>query len=121
MNRFLTSGEAFSFCGCRACEQICPTKCISISTDSEGFIIPKIDSEICIGCNACSKVCPIENPEEGNMPLKIYATASADLNTILKSSSGGIFYLLAKNIINQGGFVVGASLDCGKVQIPGAG
>lgn len=114
MNKYLTTGESSVCCGCRACEQICPAKCISMSTDTEGFIVPKIDLGKCINCNSCSRVCPVENPEDGKMPLEIYATASSDLKTKLRSSSGGIFYLLAKNIIEQVGLVAGASLDLEK-------
>ena len=28
--------------GCRACEQICPVKAISMKEDDEGFITPKV-------------------------------------------------------------------------------
>jgi len=31
--------------GCRACEQICPVKAISMKEDDEGFITPKVDEE----------------------------------------------------------------------------
>lgn len=111
MNKFLLTGEVFNCCGCRACEQICPAHCIEIAKDNEGFLIPTItNKDKCIECGACSKVCPIENPEEGSMPNAIYASASADIETKKQSSSGGIFYLLAKSIINQGGCVIGAEL-----------
>ena len=108
------TGNATGCCGCRACEQICPSRCISIIKDEEGFLIPSVDSGKCIECNACSKVCPIENPVEGAMPSAVYATASSDSNTKIKSSSGGVFYLLANRILSLGGAVVGADLDLEK-------
>lgn len=112
MNKFLLTGEIFNCCGCRACEQICPVHCIEIAKDQEGFLIPTITNrDKCIGCGACSRVCPIENPEEGNMPNAIYASASADKETRKQSSSGGMFFLLAKKIVDEGGVVVGAELN----------
>lgn len=111
MNKYLTTQDAAACCGCRACEQICPVECISFSKDDEGFLVPTINENQCIGCKACSKVCPIENPLEGGLPIDIYATASADVLTKKQSSSGGLFYLLAKQIIEEGGIVVGAELN----------
>ena len=43
--------------GCRACEQICPVKAISMKEDDEGFITPKVDEERCIKCGLCKKTC----------------------------------------------------------------
>ena len=43
--------------GCRACQQICPVKAISINEDDEGFITPKVDEERCIKCGLCKKTC----------------------------------------------------------------
>lgn len=111
MNNYLTTGDKSSCCGCRACEQICPVKCISFSTDEEGFLVPSVNRGKCIDCNACARVCPIDNPTEGKMPVGIFATASSDLATKKKSSSGGVFYLLASNIVAKGGIVVGAALN----------
>ena len=36
--------------GCRACEQICPVKAISMKEDDEGFITPKVYEARCIKC-----------------------------------------------------------------------
>lgn len=44
--------------GCRACEQLCPVKCIEMVEDEEGFIFPKIDEEKCINCGLCKNRCP---------------------------------------------------------------
>ena len=32
-------------CGCAACAQICPQKCIKMEKDNEGFYYPQIDSD----------------------------------------------------------------------------
>lgn len=43
-------------CGCRACSEICPKQCINMERDSEGFLYPVVDKEICIDCGMCEKV-----------------------------------------------------------------
>ena len=47
-------------CGCRACENICPSGAISMSADDYGFLFPGIDDEKCVKCGMCLKVCPIK-------------------------------------------------------------
>ena len=46
-------------CGCEACKNICPKKCIEMIEDEEGFIYPKVNKEKCINCGLCEKVCSI--------------------------------------------------------------
>ena len=45
--------------GCTACKTICPTQCISMKRDEEGFLYPCADTSKCIHCGACECVCPI--------------------------------------------------------------
>ncbi|MEG0895492.1 MAG: 4Fe-4S dicluster domain-containing protein, partial [Oscillospiraceae bacterium] len=42
--------DNFDCCGCSACINICPKKCISFKQDKEGFDIPHIDENQCINC-----------------------------------------------------------------------
>ena len=51
-------------CGCTACMSICPLKCISMTSDEEGFLYPSVDKNKCVQCGACDKVCPIQNVVE---------------------------------------------------------
>lgn len=51
-------------CGCAACEQRCPTSCIVMREDEEGFLYPQTDTSKCIGCGLCEKVCPVLNQGE---------------------------------------------------------
>ena len=53
--------EKESCCGCSACMNICPKKCISMEADSEGFLYPKVDEKRCVDCHLCEKVCPVQN------------------------------------------------------------
>ena len=98
-------------CGCTACAERCPQRCICMREDEEGFLYPIVDIEKCIGCNICEKVCPIINRGEINSTFRIYATANPDEETRKQSSSGGIFTLIAESVINTGGVVFGAKFD----------
>lgn len=99
-------------CGCYACYNICPKQCITMKTDNEGFWYPNIDNNKCINCNLCEKVCPIINPVKRNDSKKIaYAGMNKDEQIRIKSSSGGIFSILAEYIIKNSGVVYGAGFD----------
>lgn len=97
--------------GCRACEQICPTRCIKFSENEEGFNYPLINGEECINCDKCSKVCPIlKEPNFGEIK-EVYAGWVKRKDLIKKSSSGGIFSALAKLILNEKGKVYGCAYN----------
>ncbi|WP_303690575.1 Coenzyme F420 hydrogenase/dehydrogenase, beta subunit C-terminal domain [Megamonas hypermegale] len=99
-------------CGCYACYNICPKQCITMKVDEEGFWYPVIEQNKCINCNLCEKICPVINPIDRNTSLKLsYAMKNKDEEIRLRSSSGGMFYLLAENIIRQNGVVYGAGFD----------
>ena len=98
-------------CGCEACVQICPKHCIAFEQDSEGFRYPLVDETKCIDCGLCEKVCPVLNIDEARKPLSSYAALNENEEERLKSSSGGIFILLAKRTIAEGGVVFGAKFD----------
>lgn len=98
-------------CGCGACQQICPTRCISLLEDREGFLYPAVDKATCIDCGLCEAVCPVINKSSRRAPINIYAAKSRDQEVRLDSSSGGIFTLLAQRTIDEGGVVFGALFD----------
>jgi len=99
-------------CGCSACEQVCPVKCISMESDSEGFLYPKTDEKACTGCGLCKKVCPILNSASVSSSLqKAHAAYNKNEEQRLASSSGGIFSLLAKQAIMESGLVFGAAFS----------
>lgn len=98
-------------CGCEACVQICPKHCISFIEDEEGFRYPHIDRTTCIDCGLCEKACPVLQQAEQKEPLKVYAAKNTNEEEQLKSSSGGIFILLAKEVIHQGGVVFGVKFN----------
>lgn len=98
-------------CGCSACIQICPKKCISFEEDCEGFRYPQVDTDTCIDCGLCEKVCPELAPLSSQQPHKVYAAINQDEEIRLASSSGGIFTHLAEQIIAKGGVVFGARFN----------
>lgn len=79
--------------------------------DNEGFLYPVVDDTICVDCGLCEKVCPVINQNEPRKPLKVYAAKNANEEVRLKSSSGGIFSLLAEAVIAEEGVVFGAKFD----------
>ena len=98
-------------CGCSACSSICPKHCITMQADNEGFLYPKVNEADCIDCGLCEKVCHELHPFEERKPQKVYAVINKNEEVRLKSSSGGIFYLLAEKTIAEGGVVFGARFD----------
>ena len=98
-------------CGCSACVQICPKQCIRMSADNEGFLYPQVDASICIDCGLCEKVCPVINQNGPREPLVVYAAKNKNEEIRLKSSSGGIFTLLAEKVIEAGGVVFGVKFN----------
>lgn len=98
--------------GCSACYSVCPVNAINMHEDKEGFLYPVIDDDKCIKCGLCDRICPCINENNNEeMVQKAYAAVSKDEQTRLKSSSGGIFYLFAREVISQGGIVYGAAFD----------
>ena len=100
-------------CGCTACFASCPTKAITMQPDAvEGFLYPQVDDDKCIDCGKCIRVCKDVKPY--TEPQHIYACWSKDDTLRERSSSGGIFSLLAVQTLRQGGVVcaVGYSEDC---------
>ena len=46
--------------GCSACYNICLKNAIDMIEDSEGFLYPSINGELCIRCYRCLAVCPLK-------------------------------------------------------------
>lgn len=105
----ITSAEECT--GCTACSQVCPMKCISMKIDEEGFIYPTVDEAVCVECGRCKCVCPVLHHDGGNAPKKVLAEKNKDERIRRTSSSGGVFYEVAKQFIQNGGVVYGCAFD----------
>ena len=97
-------------CECNACRQACAKAAIRMVQNDQGFSYPVVDSDKCVNCGLCLMVCPMIEAENVKLqPGITYAAQLKDRTTLLKSSSGGIFSLIANEIISQGGVVFGAA------------
>ena len=96
-------------CGCGACAARCPKSSISMEPDDCGFLHPTVDASGCVGCGACDAVCPALNaPGEDGCEFALWAKAH-DVGLLDRSSSGGVFGLLAGDALSRGGVVAGAA------------
>lgn len=98
-------------CGCAACAQRCPQGSITLQADKEGFLYPVVNNNLCNNCGLCEKVCPVINQRQSNKPVKVLAAINNNEEIRLKSSSGGIFSLLAEQTLKAGGIVFGAAFN----------
>lgn len=98
-------------CGCGACAQKCPLKCIEMKEDKEGFLYPFVNDIQCIHCDLCKSVCPFYNSSDTHEPLESYSVINQNKRIREESSSGGAFSLIAEQTLRQGGVVFGAMFD----------
>lgn len=109
--------------GCGACAAACEH--LTMLLDEEGFRYPHADVD-CNFCGRCQKICPMMG-SDGNVRQhpgiielsdvvsntypKVFAAWNNDTAIRNKSSSGGVFTLLAEQTIAAGGLVFGAAFD----------
>lgn len=103
--------EKSECCGCYSCVEACPQQAILMECDGEGFWYPNIDKNKCIDCNICDQKCPSKNASIRESKKKAYACLNRNEDVRLRSSSGGIFSVIAEHILNQKGVVFGACFD----------
>lgn len=97
--------------GCMACKSICPVSAITMVDDNEGFKYPSIDENICIECGLCNQACSLNKKKHNQLLNKVFICKNLDYDIRINSSSGGIFSILAKKIIESGGSVFGAKFN----------
>ena len=77
-----------------------------------GFLEPEVNTDTCIDCGMCLRQCPAleetHKEDKNNNTPAAYGAWMKDEDIILRqSSSGGIFTVLARSILNEGGIVFG--------------
>lgn len=98
-------------CGCRACGDVCPISCISFKEDKEGFLYPEVDESVCISCGKCQRTCPELNVSFNPVAKTVTGAYALSENDRQAGSSGGVFGLIAQEVIERGGHVYGAAFD----------
>ncbi|WP_232473252.1 polysaccharide pyruvyl transferase family protein [Brachyspira sp. SAP_772] len=95
--------------GCSVCEKVCPHNAIEMIETKEGFRYPLIDEDRCTNCGLCVKKCHALNDNfKTNFKQEIYDVRASD-DIRMKSSSGGMFTILANYVLENNGYVCGAA------------
>ena len=98
-------------CGCGACANICPVSAIEMSFEENNFYTPKINETKCVKCGKCLKVCPALEYKSKNTQEPVCYAVSAQDKERKNSTSGAVFPIIAKYILNKGGYVCGVAWD----------
>ena len=77
--------------------------------DACGFLRPSVDASACVGCGACDSACPAINGRAQDDCKAAYWAKSNNESEKLASSSGGVFALLAHEVLAADGVVCGAA------------
>lgn len=95
--------------GCGLCAAVCGKKAIAMRRDREGFLYPEINPALCTKCGLCGRACADRQTDTPSGGTCWGARAEEEAVREL-GSSGGIFPLMAQQVIREGGAVFGASL-----------
>lgn len=112
-----TNISQFSECAnCGACVNTCPRNAIWVDR-KEMYYTPRVDETKCVQCGKCVSVCPVNTPTKVQNLIGAYYGYVDDGAVLVGSSSGGMFHVLAKKTLDQGGIVFSAaySKDCHSV------
>ena len=96
--------------GCSVCYISCPHNAINMIETKEGFHYPVINKEKCTNCGVCVKKCHSLNSDRIKKDFyqeKYDIRANDEIR--MKSASGGMFTLLADYVLDNNGYVCGAS------------
>lgn len=96
--------DRYTCTGCSSCYNACRKNAITMVDDEEGFLVPSIDTSLCVECGACVSSCPLlsqtKRSNEGTEPI-VYAGYIKDEQIRQRSSSGGMFTAIATSFFEQ--------------------
>lgn len=99
-------------CGCGACSVACPKNCITMEERSLGHLFPSVNRTLCVECGKCETVCPmLVQPSNRLLEQKAFAAYAKAGDVRFEGSSGGMFGVFARKLIDQGFVVYGAAFD----------
>lgn len=98
-------------CGCMACVDACSKGAIRIAADSEGFLYPQVQRDLCTDCGRCRTVCPLTARDFPTRSHRYFAAQARDPALRRASTSGAVFPVLAQSVLDSGGVVYGAGFD----------
>lgn len=102
----------YECCGCGACAAVCSNGAIDMRKDEEGFLYPVVADDKCVECGACVSVCRAGVGKiKASDNVSAFAAYCIDESIRKSSSSGGIFSILAEEVLRHGGVVYGAAFD----------
>lgn len=94
--------------GCGACVNKCANDAIEYiyNYENDCSMVAQINEEKCVSCHLCEKVCPVltEHSNENQVVDECYAVWAND-EVRMQSSSGGVFTVLAEEMLDRGGYV----------------
>ncbi len=100
--------------GCALCANVCSQNAVRMVWNDEGFLVPHVDTEVCVNCGRCVKMCPAQPGEKRAEEyvadfdsVIAYGGWNANREILQKSSSGGVFTALAEKVFSVGGCVFG--------------
>ena len=94
--------------GCGACAAVCPTGCISLESNRNGFVVPVIDADKCIKCGRCLATCPVQG-KRPEMFTPVRCLGAYAIYEDKESASGGIGGILCRLFAETGGLVYGTA------------
>ena len=95
--------------GCSVCYKVCPHNAIEMIETKEGFHHPIVLEDKCTDCGLCVKKCHALNDNFRTDFKQLIYDVRANDEIRMKSSSGGMFTLLADYVFENNGYVCGAS------------
>lgn len=98
------------FCnGCGACAAVCPQNAVHMKENWEGFLYPSVRKSICTACGLCEQVCSAAERTKLPEASACFGARAKEDRFRMLGTSGGIFPLLAAQVLLRGGSVWGAA------------